>query len=221
MSVLPTGIPAPDLSSTDGPAFRRNYKIAPDRPTLLFVGRVAFEKNIEFLIASVAVAVRSIPDLLLIIAGEGPALGRLRRDVVRLNIENNVMFIGYLERSRELPNCYAAADAFVFASRTETQGLVLLEAMAAGLPVISLAVMGTCDILNERRGALVPEDDECDFASNIVKLLGDDELRWRVSSEARAVAREWLSSDIAGRLASLYERVVNRRSRLHAEAQPA
>ncbi|MGD8477962.1 MAG: glycosyltransferase [Burkholderiales bacterium] len=221
MSVLPTGIPAPDLSFTDGPAFRRKYGIAPERPTLLFVGRVAFEKNIEFLISSVEIAGRGIPDLLLIIAGEGPALGRLRREVARRKLENKVMFIGYLDRNRELPGCYAAADAFVFASRTETQGLVLLEAMAVGVPVISLAVMGTRDILNERRGALVPEDDERDFASNIVKLLSDDELRKRLSGEARLFAREWQSGVIAGRLASLYEQVVSKRSDLRAQPQVA
>lgn len=221
MSVLPTGIPAPDLSSTDGPAFRRRYEIAPKRPTLLFVGRVAFEKNIDFLIGSVAIAVRSIPDLLLIIAGEGPALGRLRREVARRKLDNNIMFIGYLDRSRELPSCYAAADAFVFASRTETQGLVLLEAMAVGLPVISLAVMGTRDILKERRGALVPADDESDFASNIVELLGNDELHQRLSREAKDFAREWQSGVIAGRLADLYERVVYERSEARTEAQLA
>ena len=221
MSVLPTGIPAPDLCSADGPAFRRSYKIAPHRPTLLFGGRVAFEKNIQFLIDSVAIAVRSIPDLLLIIAGEGPALGRLRRDVASRKLESHVMFIGYLDRARELPSCYAAADAFVFASRTETQGLVLLEAMALGIPVISLAVMGTRDILEERRGALVPGDDENDFASSIVELLGNDELRERLSREARAFACNWQSGVIAGRLADLYEKVVGERSAARTEAQLA
>jgi glycosyltransferase involved in cell wall biosynthesis len=114
MSVLPTGIPEADFSSADGPGFRRKFNIALIRPMLLFVGRVAFEKNIDFLIRSLAIAVRSVPDLLLVIAGEGPALPRL--------LDSNVLFFGYLDRSRELPSCYAAADAFVFASRTETQG---------------------------------------------------------------------------------------------------
>ena len=67
-----------------------------------------------------------------------------------------MLFIGYLDRRDALLDCYCAGDAFVFASRTETQGLVLLEAMALGLPVVSTAVMGTRDILDARRGALVP-----------------------------------------------------------------
>jgi glycosyltransferase involved in cell wall biosynthesis len=114
MSVLPTGIPEADFSSADGPGFRRKFNIALIRPMLLFVGRV--------LIRSLAIAVRSVPDLLLVIAGEGPALPRLRREVAKMKLDSNVLFFGYLDRSRELPSCYAAADAFVFASRTETQG---------------------------------------------------------------------------------------------------
>lgn len=92
---------------------------------------------------------------------------------IRHGIEKNrpmLLFVGYLDRRGALLDCYRAADAFVFASRTETQGLVLLEAMAPGVPVISTAVMGTPDIVGPKRGALVPEDNEADFARNIVKL---------------------------------------------------
>ena len=67
----------------------------------------------------------------------------------QLGVEEQVRFIGYLDRNRELPNCYAAGDAFVFASRTETQGLVLLEAMAQGTPVVSTAELGTRSILTD------------------------------------------------------------------------
>ena len=77
----------------------------------------------------------------MLIAGEGPAMPALKAQVGALGLHGAVHFIGYLDRSRELPDCYAAADVFVFASRTETQGLVLLEAMAAGLPVVALAAI--------------------------------------------------------------------------------
>jgi hypothetical protein len=77
-----------------------------------------------------------VPDILLVIAGEGPAMAiSRRRRSPSAGLQARVQFIGYLDRQSELPDCYAAADVFVFASRTETQGLVLLEAMAAGLPV--------------------------------------------------------------------------------------
>ena len=113
----------------------------------------------------------------------------------------------YLADGRKLPDCYAAADAFVFASRTETQGLVLLEAMAVGLPVISTAVMGTRDIVGPRRGALVPDDDEGAFARDIVRLIYDPELRAALSGQARDYAREWHADALARRMAALYAEV--------------
>ena len=95
------------------------------------------------------------------IAGEGPALPHLTRLARELGIHDAVRFIGYLDRSTELPDCYAAGDAFVFASRTETQGLVLLEAMAQGTPVVSTAELGTRSILTADSGAyVVPEEED-------------------------------------------------------------
>lgn len=147
-----------------------------------------------------------MPDLLLVIAGEGPASAALKTETARRNLQAHVLFVGYLERKTTLVDCYRAADAFVFASRTETQGLVLLEAMALGLPVISSAVMGTRDIVGAQRGALVPEDDEACFAAAIVRFVREPDLRARLSAEATAFAREWHADALALRLAQLYQR---------------
>lgn len=209
MHVLPTGIPFADFSKGDGNGFRRRHEIAAGRPTLLFVGRVAFEKNIDFLLRALELAMCRVPDLLLVIAGEGPALAHLEKEAVRRNLQEHVLFVGYLDRRRELLDCYSAADAFVFASRTETQGLVLLEAMALGLPVISTAVMGTRDIVGPRRGALVPRDDEADFAASVVYFVGDPALRARLAQEAVAYAREWQADALAVRMAVLYRDIVS------------
>ena len=162
---------------------------------------------------AVEVARAERPDLLLVIAGEGPALVQLRRCVADRGLQENVLFIGYLDRSSELPACYAAADAFVFASRTETQGLVLLEAMAAGLPVVALAAMGTLDILDARRGALVPDDHPDAFAQTLVRLLGDSALRAQLSAEGREYAGEWSDDRLAGKMADLYRQMVSGRGR--------
>ena len=91
-----------------------------------------------------------VPQALLVIAGEGPAREALRAQVAALGLQSSVQFAGYLERDTALLDCYAAADVFVFASRTETQGLVLLEAMAQGAPVVSTAELGTRSILRAR-----------------------------------------------------------------------
>jgi len=208
MHVIPTGIPLADFSGGDGARFRMRLGVAAGTPLLLFVGRVAHEKNIGFLLRALQLARQQVPALEMVIAGEGPAESSLRRETAQLGLEARVHFVGYLDRKGALLDCYAAADAFVFASRTETQGLVLLEAMAVGLPVVSTAVMGTRDIVGPRRGALVPEDDERAFAGEIVRLIGDPALRAALSGEAREYAREWHADALARRMAALYAEVI-------------
>jgi 1,2-diacylglycerol 3-alpha-glucosyltransferase len=130
--VLPTGLAADRFRAGDGRAFRAREGLAADRPLVTYVGRVAHEKNIGFLVRVFAQVLEAVPRAILVIAGEGPAREALRAQVAALGLTRQVHFAGYLERDTQLLDCYAAADAFVFASRTETQGLVLLEAMAQG-----------------------------------------------------------------------------------------
>ncbi len=208
MHILPTGIPLHRFRGGDGLAFRAWHGIAPHRPVALYVGRVAGEKNIGFLLHALRRALRDVPELLLVVSGDGPALGSLQRSAFALGIQHNVMFIGYLDRDTELPHCYAAADAFVFASQTETQGLVLLEAMAAGVPVVALSVMGTRDILGAGRGALIARDGPDDFADQLTGLLRDTQLRARLAQDARAHAEEWEDQRLALRLRALYADVI-------------
>jgi 1,2-diacylglycerol 3-alpha-glucosyltransferase len=112
--------------------------------------------------------------------------------------------VGYLSRERELLDCYRAGDVFVFSSKTETQGLVLLEAMASGVPVVSTAYMGTADIVKPERGARVAPDDEDGFADIVVGLLNDPQRRESMSVEARSYAATWSATAMAGKLADLY-----------------
>lgn len=204
MHVLPTGIPLAQFATGDGKAFRQRVGIPEQRPVALFVGRVAHEKNIDFLLEALPHALAQQPDLLLLVAGEGPALSVLQRRVEMLGLQAAVRFIGYLDRQRDLPACYAAADVFVFASRTETQGLVLLEAMAAGLPVIALAEMGTVDILAPGRGALTPPDDPRLFGQVLGDFLQQPVRTSCLAEEAVAYAAEWSDQAMAARLAKLY-----------------
>lgn len=206
MHVLPTGIPAGHFENGRREAFRRRYDIAPTRPVALFVGRVAHEKNIGFLLDALTYAVREL-DLLLVVAGEGPALPELKSRVARSGLGRHVMFVGYLDRKRELPDCYAGADVFAFASHTETQGLVLLEAMAAGLPVYGLARMGTRDIIEPQRGAVAAPSEAQAFGLGLAALLRDAERRRAMADEARGFAAEWSSIERARQMAALYRQV--------------
>ena len=206
IEVLPTGLPAESYLRGNGARFRESFGLPATRPLLLYVGRVAHEKNIDFLLRMFVRLRERRPDALLVIAGEGPArehLGRLARD---LDIDSQVRFIGYLDRVTELPDCYAAGDVFVFASRTETQGLVLLEAMAQGTPVVSVAELGTRSILTPGCGAFVAPEDETVFATavNEALALGPDDPR---RARLRAHADTWASQFMARRLVTFYEKV--------------
>ncbi len=204
MQILPTGIPLDKFNAGDGLRFRKQHNISPQRPIALFVGRVAYEKNIGFLLESLEIARLRMPDILLIVTGDGPALEYLRREAHHRQLDDNVLFLGYMDRLRELPDCYASANVFVFASRTETQGLVLIEAMAMGVPVVALSRMGTTDILAARRGAVVPDDDPEIFAHELTALLQDPDRQEKLAQEAREHARRWDETVLARRLAAVY-----------------
>ena len=214
MRVIPTGIPGDALPEGDGAAFRARHGIRSDQPVLVFVGRVAFEKNIEFLLRVTHELQRTThAHLVLIVAGEGPAKNRLRRLGSALGLEANLRFVDYLARGADLSSCYQAGDVFVFASRTETQGLVLLEAMSLGVPVVSTAVMGTRDILAAERGALIAEEDIPQFATQVRRLLDDAELRRRLGEEGRAYAGQWTARGPAQALLAFYQDLRDERSR--------
>src|SRR5690606_23897238 len=212
MEILPTGVPVRDFAAGDGLHFRRLYDIPEHAPMALYIGRVAHEKNIGFLLEVAALLRARHPGFVLVIAGEGPAAPSLQQRVLRDGLARTVRFVGYLERRKRLPDCYAAADVFVFASRTETQGLVLLEAMAAGLPVVALASMGTTDILSPQRGARIAPDSPEGFATVVEDVIANGRLRKQLATEARSYAREWADTVMAERLAALYRRQLEGRA---------
>jgi glycosyltransferase involved in cell wall biosynthesis len=204
IEILPTGLPAERFREGDGAAFRRRHGLAAEQPLLLFVGRAAHEKNIGFLI-EMMIDLREIrPDAMLLIAGEGPAEGSLRAQAARLGLNDRVRFLGYFDRSGELQDCYSAADAFVFSSLTETQGLVLLEAMAQGIPVVAIPRMGTIDILGPNLGCRPAPNDPTGFAHVVRDLLADRAACRALGEEARRYAHTWASTTMAQRLSALY-----------------
>jgi glycosyltransferase involved in cell wall biosynthesis len=211
VEVIPTGLQPDRFGRGDGVAFRRRHGIDAGRPVLVHVGRVAHEKNIGFLLHMLDRVRREIQDVLIIIAGEGPALDGLKKLSNRLGLQSHTCFVGYLERDSELLDCYRAGDAFVFASRTETQGLVLLEAMALGVPVVSTAIQGTRDVLRGACGALVAVDDVGDFSDKVITLLRDGALRGRLVAEGPAYAATWSASALAQKMESFYVRLVRDR----------
>lgn len=204
--VIATGLQDGSFAKADAMTFREKYEIPLSRPMLLYVGRVAHEKNIDFLLRKVSLLRQQLPEVLLVVTGEGPAEMHLHKQVKLLGIEENVRFIGYLDRNTELNACYKAADVFVFASKSETQGLVLLEAMAQGTPVVAIAELGTASILREGHGARIAPDNEEAFAQIVHELLMQPSARTLLGESGKQYASQhWSATAKAKQLAGFYQ----------------
>lgn len=213
--VIPTGLQAHSFAKADGARFRGKYGIAATRPMLLYVGRVAHEKNIGFLLQVVRLLAEEVPDILLLITGEGPAEISLRQQVIDLGIQQQVQFLGYLDRNTELNACYHAADVFVFASKSETQGLVLLEAMAQATPVVALAELGTASILIEEQGVHIATENEIDFAAKTHRLLIDHQARHALGERGLAyVSSQWTATAKAEKMLLFYQDLLVKAAKL-------
>jgi glycosyltransferase involved in cell wall biosynthesis len=176
--------------SRRGDALRRRLALG-HAFTFLHVGRLAPEKNVGMVLQAFRLLTQEFgPDVVrLIVAGAGPAEGALRADPPR-----GTVFLGNLDRDAELPELYASADAFVFASVTETLGLVVLEAMASGLPVIAVPAGGVRDHLRDGvNGIAVAPGDIAGMARAMRTLATVSGLRERLGAGARAtaVALDW------------------------------
>ena len=209
MTVLPTGIePEPPAPADDALAFRARHGIAADAPMLLYVGRIAGEKNLDFLLDMLPAVRAHHPGVVLAIAGEGPARRGLERRAKAEGLEASMRFIGYMRRNGELQSAYRAADLFVFASRSETQGLVLLEALNQGTPVVGIAEMGTRDVLDPAGGCRIAPADPAGFAAEVIDLLDHPDEREAMASAARTYAGRWSAQSITQRLVTVYEELL-------------
>ena len=162
LSVIPTGVPLDKFESGDREWLRRNYNIPAENRVLLFVGRLSREKNLEFLIKAFQQVKKRVANSTLVLTAQGPLESELKKLVLDLglSLEKDVVFTGALP-FETLVNVYYSADLFVFSSVTETQGLVLIEAMAAGLPVVAVGAYGVQDMVDhEKNGLLTPLDME-------------------------------------------------------------
>lgn len=209
---LPTGVDVDWIARGDRDAGRRRFRIPPDAKVLVYVGRVAVEKNIDFLLTAVAAAIRQRPDTHLIIVGGGPHLCYALPLAESLGIADRAHFTGSVPRE-EVRNYLAAADVFVFASQTETQGIVVVEALAAGLPVVAVEATGVSSAVTDNVEGLLCPCDESAFALQLLRLLNDPDLRGTMSAAARARAYDFSARKSAQQLVRYYEEVIDRRRR--------
>jgi glycosyltransferase involved in cell wall biosynthesis len=168
--VVPSGVSTTDFLAGDGDGFRAALGIPAGAPLIGTVGRLAEEKNLAFLTKALSVHLAAHPSAFALIVGDGPMRESMQAGFDCTGVGKRVRFTGTLE-SQRLIDAYAAMDVFAFASLSETQGLVLAEAMAAGVPVVALAATGVSDVLRDgENGRAIANASEAAFALALAEL---------------------------------------------------
>ena len=207
IAVLPTGIPTPPPGLPSPAEVRRRWDIPPGSPLFLYVGRLAPEKNLETLLRAFARIVQARPDARLLLAGSGMGEAATQQAAQQLGIAERTVFTGFLDRA-QLDPLYAAADVFLFPSKTETQGLAVGEAMACGTPCVVVNAGGAPESVRDGVDGFLVDDDPAQMAERALRLLEDAPLRRRMSAAARAHAATMTPEKVAGRIIALYEELM-------------
>ncbi|MEA1926261.1 MAG: glycosyltransferase [Patescibacteria group bacterium] len=189
VDVVSTGIEWERFQKGKCDKVRERYSISEDEKILLYLGRIDKEKDLIFLSDAVFSLMRKNKTINLMFVGEGSLIGEIKASALKYDVRDRVIFTGLIDQS-EVQNYYAAADMFVHASRTETQGMTITEAMASGLPIVAVEGTGVSDqIENGRTGILTPFNKKI-FARQIQLLINDSEKRERLGSNARLQAKK-------------------------------
>lgn len=205
--ILQNGIYTENFKNIEKGFLQKNYKVPKNKKIILTVGRLEKEKSIDFLIKSFAVAHQTNAGTALVVVGEGHDKESLIGISKYYGVEDCVYFIG-LVPYKDLPKVYADSDIFVFSSHTETQGMVVAEALASGLPVVAVedeAFEGVIE--NGKNGYLVKKDKEI-FAGKIKYLLENVDLRIKMGHNCRKSAEQFSIYNTTKILEQIYEEVI-------------
>jgi 1,2-diacylglycerol 3-alpha-glucosyltransferase len=210
VTVIPTGIDVDRLSGGNGKAVRDSLGIGEADFVIGHVGRLAPEKNLGFLAKAVADFMRGNDKAHFIVAGQGPMREEMARIFGASGVSGRVHMPGPVAQA-ELPDFYAAMDVFAFSSLSETQGLVLVEAMAAGVPVVALDAPGVREVVSDmQNGSLVPEEATLEeFSQSLAFVHDSDGAQLAALKEhARETADGYSQSITSGLTAALYRTVI-------------
>jgi 1,2-diacylglycerol 3-alpha-glucosyltransferase len=205
--VVPTGIDVDRFAVGDGRAFRARHGLEGKR-IVATVGRVAWEKNLDTLIDACSRLRSTGEDLTFVVAGKGPALDHFKAEVARRQLEESIRFLGFVP-DEELPSLYQAADAFLMTSTFETQGIALLEAMSAGVPVVAADLGGPTEFVRSSQNGFLFEGRNPESCCNALQaaLVASPELR----ANARQTAKAYTTESQARALLSAYTEVLDAR----------
>jgi len=211
-AIIPTGVDERIFTprKAEGQSYRetleRRYPALCSSTLLVYVGRISQEKNLELLAEAMVKMLSQDPKIHLLIVGDGPKRTEILHGFHRRGLKDAITWVGLMPRE-DLPAVYSAADIFVFPSVTETQGLVTIEAMLCGAPVVGVNKMGTAEILEGDKGGFLAENDAKDFAQKILFLINDPVLRAKKSREATLHAKRWTIGHACDEMEKIYNRI--------------
>ncbi len=209
VEIIPTGLSGKEFEFNKGRVkeIRKRYL---DKEKYLFctVSRLEKEKNIEFILEGVKLLKSRYGDCFqLLVIGDGSLREELTERANDLELKRNVIFCGMIPHE-ELTDYYHACDLFLFASQSETQGIVLLEAMAAGLPVIAVKGSGVNDVVKDGRNGFMTEKDINQWEEKLEKVLKSKHLYANMKQEALIVAKQYLAVQVAKSVEHYYKNVL-------------
>lgn len=213
IDVVPTGIDIAQFARGDNERFRARYGIKADESVVLYLGRIGTEKNVELVLKTFAeLRRRGEPNVRFVVAGGGPEsyMEKLKKQAVEQGLPD-IVWTGFV-RGQDWLDTYAAADVVLFPSVTETQGLVVVEALAAGVPLVSVEAMGPASTMKGEKGCLFADNDANAFATATQRLLRDEVLYERKKREALEIARNNSIEQRTDELLGVYERTLGQRS---------
>ncbi len=218
IEIIPTGVDARRFSRGDGRHFRKLRDIPADAFVIGYVGRLAPEKNLTFLAESVARFMAVEPRAHFVVVGAGPSDEEIRRVMAGAGCIDRLHLAGVCE-GQDLIDALHAFDLFAFASQTETQGMVLTEAMAAGKPVVALDGPGVRDVVQDRaNGRLVSLEHHQLFAHALAWIaVRTSRERTLLAMSARRTAERFSMTRQADRALSLYQSLLNASSHQEQE----
>ncbi len=215
VNIIPTGIDVSrfykeNIDKEKVNELRRDLKLSRFNFNILYVGRIAKEKSIDFLINNFKDIVKKIPRAKLIIVGDGPDMKELIDLVDKNKLNRNCLFTGKVPWN-EVPLYYMLSSVFVTASKSETQGLTVIEAMAASKPVVAINDESFSLVIESYKDGILFNDDK-EYKDAIYKLYKDRKLRDKISLEARKTANNYSDLSYAKKVLEVYKKVINKDS---------
>lgn len=211
IAVVSTGVEANRASASDAAAFRRDVGIPPEAFVVGYVGRLALEKNLKFLAESVAAFLKREPDGHFFAAGEGPSLHEIKDVFAAQDLSKRLRLSGELLGDK-LAAAYRAMDVFAFASKSETQGMVLTEALAASVPIVALNATGVRDVVVDgQNGRLLNEETVEAFSAALLWTLrlGPTE-RNKLRQNALNTAERFSLSNSVNKIENIYKSLLEK-----------